>query len=114
MVLDPETGLTLRQVYEFLDNLVEDNRDSLEELRKAIIEDYEVPDDLLSEIITKIKNEEQLSPNDIRTLARAVGMDYELLTSDKLADDFADRFIEAVNILINIYNQFKPEAQNGI
>lgn len=117
MVLDPETGLTLKQVYDFLDDLVENNRGNLEELRDAINADYDVPDNVLDEIIGKIEREEQLSPNDIRTLARAVGMDYELLTSDKLADDFTDRFINAVNTLIAIRKQYasnKPEVQDGL
>ena len=113
MVLDPETGLTLKQVYDFLDDLVENNRGNLEELRDTINTDYDVSDNVLDEI----EHKEKLSPNDIRTLARAVGMDYELLTSDKLADDFTDRFISAVNNLFALRRQYrsnKPEVQNGI
>lgn len=117
MVLDPETGLTLKQMYEFFDKLIDDNMDNITALKEAIDRDFDVPDNVLDEIVGKIEREEQLSPNDIRTLARAVGMDYELLTSDKLADDFTDRFINAVNALIAIRKQYapsKPEVQDGL
>ena len=103
MILDPETGLTLKQVYDFLSDTLDYNADSIKALRDTINKDYEVPDD----VIDALEHKEQMTPNDIRTLARAVGMDYELLTSKELAPDFNDRFAKAVNNLYAIRNKYK-------
>lgn len=114
MILDPSTGLTLEDAFELCRMLVRDNKDNLNELRDAIQADYAVPDD----VIDSLENKEKLEPNDIRTLARAVGMDYELLTSKELAPDFSDRFNAAVNNMYNIRRRFRPVKQevpdNGI
>lgn len=103
MILDPETGLTLKQVYDFLSDTLDYNADGIKSLRDTINTDYEVPD----EILDTLEHKEQLTPNDIRTLARAVGMDYELLTSKELAPDFKDRFAKAVNGLYSVRNKYK-------
>lgn len=103
MILDPETGLTLKQVYDFLSDTLDYNKDGIKALRDTINSDYEVSDDVLD----TLEHKEQLTPNDIRTLARAVGMDYELLTSKELAPDFNDRFAKAVNDLYVIRNKYK-------
>lgn len=103
MILDPETGLTLKQVYDFLSDTLDYNADSIKALRDTINKDYEVSDDVLD----ALEHKEQLTPNDVRTLARAVGMDYELLTSKELAPDFNDRFAKAVNNLYAIRNKYK-------
>lgn len=107
MILDPETGLTLKQVYDFLSDTLDYNAESIKELRDTINSDYEVSDDILDDLEYKLEHQEQLTPNDIRTLARAVGMDYELLTSKELAPDFKDRFIKAVRDLYIIRNKYK-------
>ena len=110
MILDPRTNLTLHQAYNFLSDLVDANMDNITELRDAIEKDYEVPDEVLDEL----EHKEQLTPNDIATLARAVGMDYELLTSKELPKDFEDRFNTSVNNLYAIRNKYKPkEACNA-
>lgn len=103
MILDPETGLTLKQVYDFLSDTLDYNADSIKALRDTINKDYEVSDDVLD----ALEHKEQMTPNDVRTLARAVGMDYELLTSKELAPDFNDRFAKAVNNLYAIRNKYK-------
>lgn len=103
MILDPETGLTLKQVYDFLSDTLDYNADSIKALRDTINKDYEVSDDVLD----ALEHKEQMTPNDVRTLARAVGMDYELLTSKDLAPDFNDRFAKAVNDLYAIRNKYK-------
>ena len=107
MILDPETGLTLKQVYDFLSDTLDYNADSIKALRDTINSDYEVSDEELDNIFSMLEREEKLSPNDIRTLARAVGMDYELLTSKELAPDFTDRFISAVANLWAIRNKYR-------
>lgn len=103
MILDPETGLTLKQVYDFLSDTLDYNKDGIKALRDTINSDYEVSDDVLD----ALEHKEQMTPNDVRTLARAVGMDYELLTSKELAPDFNDRFAKAVNDLYAIRNKYK-------
>ena len=108
MILDPETGLTLKQVYDFLSDTLDYNADGIKALRDTINSDYEVSDDVLD----ALEHKEQMTPNDIRTLARAVGMDYELLTSKELAPDFNDRFARAVNSLYAIRNKYKG-GKNG-
>ena len=108
MILDPETGLTLKQVYDFLSDTLDYNADGIKALRDTINSDYEVSDDVLD----ALEHKEQMTPNDIRTLARAVGMDYELLTSKELAPDFNDRFAKAVNNLYAIRNKYRG-GQNG-
>lgn len=108
MILDPETGLTLKQVYDFLSDTLDYNADGIKALRDTINSDYEVSDDVLD----ALEHKEQMTPNDIRTLARAVGMDYELLTSKELAPDFNDRFARAVNNLYAIRNKYKG-GKNG-
>ena len=105
MILDPITGLTLEDAFNFLRYLIRENKDNLMEVKDAINADYTVPDDVLD----GIKKKEKLEPDDIRTLARAVGMDYELLTSSELAPDFSDRFKSAVNNMYNIRRQYRPE-----
>lgn len=113
MVLDPKTGLTLEDAFKFLRMLVKNNKENLTELRDVINADYPVAD----EIIDSLENKENLEPNDIRTLARAVGMDYELLTSPELAPDFSDRFNAAVNNMYNIRNTYRPRQEvpaNGL
>lgn len=109
MILDPETGLTLKQVYDFLSDTLDYNADGIKSLRDTINSDYEVPDETLD----TLEHKEQLTPNDIRTLARAVGMDYELLTSKELAPDFKDRFAKAVDNMYKIRNRFKAGGKNG-
>ena len=109
MIVDPETGLTLKQVYDFLSDTLDYNADSIKALRDTINSDYEVSDDVLDELEYK----ERLTPNDIRTLARAVGMDYELLTSKELAPDFKDRFTKAVEGLYSVRNKYKGGKKNG-
>ena len=56
-----------------------------------------------------------ITPDDIRTLARAVGMDYDLLTSDELPEDFNDRFSTAVDNLYKLRNIYKhkPEVSDA-
>lgn len=108
MILDPETGLTLKQVYDFLSDTLDYNADGIKSLRDTINSDYEVPDETLN----ALEHKEQLTPNDIRTLARAVGMDYELLTSKELAPDFNDRFAKAVDNMYKIRNRFKAGGNN--
>lgn len=108
MILDPETGLTLKQVYDFLSDTLDYNKDGIKALRDTINSDYEVSDDVLD----ALEHKEQLTPNDVRTLARAVGMDYELLTSKELTPDFNDRFAKAVNDLYAIRNKYKG-GKNG-
>lgn len=103
MILDPETGLTLKQVYDFLSDTLDYNKDGIKALRDTINSDYEVSDDVLN----ALEHKEQMTPDDIRTLARAVGMDYELLTSKELAPDFNDRFIKAVANLWAIRNKYR-------
>lgn len=103
MILDPETGLTLKQVYDFLSDTIDYNKDGIKALRDTINSDYEVSDDTLD----ALEHKERLTPNDVRTLARAVGMDYELLTSKELAPDFNDRFAKAVSNLWAIRNKYK-------
>lgn len=103
MILDPETGLTLKQVYDFLSDTIDYNKDGIKALRDTINSDYEVSDDTLD----ALEHKKQLTPNDVRTLARAVGMDYELLTSKELAPDFNDRFAKAVSNLWTIRNKYK-------
>ena len=107
MILDPETGLTLKQVYDFLSDTLDYNADSIKALRDTINSDYEVSDEELDNIFSMLERGEKLSPNDVRTLARAVGMDYELLTSKELAPDFTDRFISAVANLWAIRNKYR-------
>lgn len=108
MILDPRSGLKLEDVYKFMRLLVRANKDNLNELRDAIFADYDVP----NETLYALKDKQELDPNDIRTLARATGMDYELLMNDEPAPDFQDRFIGAVNNLWNILSQYnlQPEA----
>lgn len=113
MILDARTGLTLEDAFKFMKLLVRENKDSLNEVRDAIQADYTVPD----ETIDALENKQDLDPNDIRTLARAVGMDYELLMNKDLAPDFQDRFNSAVQNMYNIRRQYrlpKPEVQNGL
>lgn len=105
MIVNPKTGLTLRQVYDFLSNLIDSNRDSIMSLKESIDQDYEVPDDVLD----ALEHKEKLTPEDIRTLAKAVGMDYELLTSKELPDDFNDRFCSAVDNLYTLRNKYRPK-----
>lgn len=108
MILDPETGLTLKQVYDFLSDTLDFNKDGIKALRDTINKDYEVSDDVLD----ALEHKEQMTPDDVRTLARAVGMDYELLTSKELAPDFNERFAKAVNNLYTIRNKYKG-GKNG-
>lgn len=112
MILDPQTGLTLEDTFKFMRLLVRASKDNLTELKDAIQADYEVPDETLD----ALENKQELTPNDIRTLARAVGMDYELLMNKDLTPDFQDRFNNAVNNLWNIRKQYRlqPEVQNGL
>lgn len=105
MIINPKTGLTLRQTYDFLSNLIDSNRDNIIALKESIDQDYEVPDDVLD----TLEHKEKLTPEDILTLAKAVGMDYELLTSKELPDDFNDRFCSAVDNLYILRNKYRPK-----
>lgn len=111
MILDPQSGITLRQVFEYLCDIAAQNKPAIEEFAKDIESDYEVPDDVLD----SLEHKESYTPDDIRTLARAVGMDYDLLTSDELPEDFNDRFNTAVDNLYKLRNMYKhkPEADDG-
>lgn len=141
MILDARTGLTLEDAFKFMRLLVRENKENLNEVRDVIQADYPVSDEALDaleakinaarkdinregkyaplpdETIDALENKQDLDPNDIRTLARAVGMDYELLMSKDLAPDFQDRFNSAVQNMYNIRRQYrlsKPEVQNGL
>ena len=110
MILDPKTGVTLKDVADFLSDMFDYNKDGIESLRDTINKDYEVSDDVLD----ALEHKEQMTPDDIRTLARAVGMDYELLTSDELAPDFGDRFNKAVANLYKVRNKYKMQPKQEV
>ena len=93
MLLDPNTGLTSQQVMKVLGRIIDDNRDALDALNASIEKDYEVSDDVLDELLDK----KELSPNDYRTLLRAIGEDYKYLTSDKLDDDYIQSCAKKIN-----------------
>ena len=105
MIINPKTGLTLRQIYDFLSILIDSNRDSIMALKELIDQDYEVSDDVLD----ALEHKEKLTPEDICILAKAVGMIYELLTSKTLPDDFIDRFCSAVDNLYTLRNRYRPK-----
>lgn len=107
MILDPQSGITLRQVFEYLCDIAAQNKPAIEEFAKDIESDYEVPDDVLD----SLEHKESYTPDDIRTLARAVGMDYDLLTSDKLPEDFNDRFNNAVSNLYTLRNKYRQKQE---
>ena len=105
MIIDPKTGMTLQRAHELISDILESNKDSIMTLKASIDKDYEVPDDVLD----ALEHKEQYTPDDIRTLARAVGMDYELLTSKELPEDFNDRFCAAVDDLYTLRNKYRPK-----
>ena len=109
MILNPKTGLTVKMAYDFINNLIASNKDNIMELKECIDKDYEVPD----EVLDSLEHKENLSPDDIRTLARATGLDYEMLTSKELPEDFGDRFNSAVEGLYALRNQFKTKTPQG-
>lgn len=108
MVLDPETGITARQVFDYGTNWVLKHKKEIEALKKEIYKYYEdIPEDELDRLETAT----QYTPDDIRTLARAVAMDYELLTSKELPEDFYDRFNTAVGNFYALRNKLRPKKK---
>lgn len=103
MILNVETGLTLKALVDFLRWFITQNKDAILQLKDTISKDYEVPDADLD----ALEHKQDYSPNDIRTLLRATGMDYDFLTSDQLPDNFEEDFRNRVQGMYNIRNQFK-------
>lgn len=109
MILNPKTGLTVKMAYDFINDLIASNKDNIMALKECIDKDYEVSD----EVLDSLEHKENLSPDDIRTLARAAGLDYEMLTSKELPEDFGDRFNSAVECLYALRNKFKAKTPQG-
>lgn len=112
MIIDPKTGITLYQIYKFIEKIIDDNLDNIKAYQEDLEANYDVDDDELDALEAK----EHLDPQDILTLARAQGKDFYLQNAESLPDNYNDEFRTATNNFFNLRKRFRPqpEVTNGV
>lgn len=112
MLLDPNTGLTSQDTMRVIGKIIDDNREDIDRLVQKIYDDYEVPEEVLDTLLEK----KDLSPNEFRTLLRAIGEDYRYLTTDKPDEEYVQSCAKKIDDLRKVRAWMKANnkvVQNG-
>ena len=106
MIIDPKTGITLYQIYKFIEKIIEDNWDNIVAYRDDLMANYDIDDDELDALENK---QDAYTADDMLTLARAQGKDYYLQNAESLPDNYNDEFRTATNNFFNLRKRFRPQ-----
>lgn len=113
MIIDLKTGITLYQIYKFIEKIIDDNWDNIVAYRDDLMANYDVDDNELDALENK---QEAYTPDDMLTLARAQGKDYYLQNAESLPDNYSDEFRTNTKKYFDLRKRFRPqpEVTNGI
>lgn len=112
MVID-EYGHTLRQAFEDLCWLLGLLRQRYEQMHDTIKGDFDPTEEELDDLETRWTSR-QTTPNDMRLMARNLGKDYNLLTSDEDPDEeFMSSLFTDGDEFFKWRNNMKKELMNG-
>lgn len=109
MTIDPNTGLQLKQVYDFISNWLDQNAEGIKAAADMIDEMYQVPEPWLEDIESRVGQGLPLSADDMKILARATGDDFMLSTCKEVPQEMNDKVARHINNLFNIRKAYRPK-----
>ena len=108
MIIDPKTGITLYQVYKFIEKIIDDNLDNIKAYQEDLEANYDIDDDVIDALENK---QDAYTSDDMLDLARAQGKDYYLQNAETLPDNYNDEFRAGTKKYFDLRKRFRPQQQ---
>lgn len=113
MTLDPQTGLQLHDVYNIVDNWLDQNKDGIKKASEMLDKWFDVPEDILKELKAKYESGIPFTGDDMQMLARATGdivyLNEYVLNGQDVPNELMEKFFRHINNIFGLMDRYGPK-----